>query len=68
MWKENYLMATLKDMSLHRIEIIGGRLVLDERIPLGERIRDLQLNVDGGLELMTDSGNLVEVTNIPIQS
>ena len=68
MWKENYLMATLKDMSLHRIKIIGGRLVLDERIPLGERIRDLQLNVNGGLELMTDSGNLVEVTNIPIQS
>lgn len=68
LWKENYLMATLKDMSLHRIKIIGGRLVLDERIPFGERIRDLQLNNDGGIELMTDSGNLVKVTNIPIQS
>jgi hypothetical protein len=40
-WNGNYLLATLKDEAIHRLIIKGNRMLIDERIFVGDRIRDL---------------------------
>ena len=57
-WKGDILVATLKDKSLRRIRLDGDRVVFDERIFIGERVRDLVELHDGRLLLSFDSGGL----------
>ncbi len=60
-WRGDLLIATLRDQALHRLRFDGvGRVVYDERIPFGDRIRDLMRLPDGTLVLLTDAtGQLV---------
>lgn len=60
-WRGDLLLGTLRDQSLHRLRLDNaGRVVYDERIWLGERIRDLVRLADGQILLLTDaSGQLV---------
>lgn len=57
-WRNDIILATLKDQSLRRIRLDNGRVVVDERIKIGERIRDLVELEDGRLLLSFDSGRL----------
>jgi cytochrome c2 len=60
-WRGDLLVATLRDQSLHRLRLdSSGRVVYDERIWLGERMRDLVRLPDGQILLLTDAtGQLV---------
>lgn len=60
-WRGDLLLGTLRDQSLHRLRLDNaGRVVYDERIWLGERIRDLVRLPDGQILLLTDAtGQLV---------
>jgi len=60
-WHGDLVMGTLRDESLRRLRLDPeGRVVYDERIPFGERIRDLIVLHDGTIALLTDnSGHLV---------
>jgi aldose sugar dehydrogenase len=54
------LMGTLKDGAFWRIRVDRDGRVLDrERLPVGHRIRDLEVRADGTLAATTDDGTLL---------
>ena len=59
-WKGDLIMGTMRDQSLHRLRLDqNNRVVYDERIYLGHRVRDLTTLPDGRIALMTDDGYLM---------
>ena len=58
-WTGNLLVATLKDQSIRRLTIQGDRVLSDERMALGERIRDLAIDDNGWIYALTDSARLL---------
>lgn len=61
LWNGDLLVSSLKDKSLYRVRTANSRVVMMERIPIGERIRDINEGRDGELLLWTDSGALLVV-------
>jgi aldose sugar dehydrogenase len=61
LWRGDLVLGTLRDQSLRRLRPgTDGRILTDERIFLGERIRDLLRLDDGTLVLLTDgTGHLM---------
>lgn len=60
--KQDLLLATLKDESIHKLTIDDqGFLLRDERIFIGERIRDMDW-LPGSIILGTDSGKIVFIS------
>lgn len=57
-WRGDILLATLGNQSLRRLRIEDGRVLFDEQIVIGERIRDLVELDDGRLLMSFDSGKL----------
>lgn len=62
LWKGNLLLATLKDTSIRRLVLDNQSIVLDERIPMGARIRDLTFDENGSMWTISDWGPLVRTT------
>ncbi len=60
-WREDLLVASLKDSALWRTRVRDDRVVYAERIPVGRRIRDLVEGADGRLVLWTDQGDLIVI-------
>lgn len=56
-WKNNLLIAGLGSKSLVRLKVENGKVVDEERIELGERIRDVEQGPDGALYLATDASD-----------
>ena len=54
-WKNDLLVATLKDLSIRRLVMSDKKVILDERIFIGFRIRDI-IEFKGGLYLLDDRG------------
>ncbi len=57
-WDGDLLVATLRDMSLRRLRLDGERVAYDERIGIGERLRDIAMLDDGRFAVLTDSARL----------
>lgn len=53
-WKNNILIAGLGTLGIVRLEIKDGKVVNEERIELGRRIRDLEQAPDGSIYVATD--------------
>lgn len=60
-WKNNLIAGSLASHSLYRIVTDGDRLVVNEPIPVGSRIRDLLELNDGRILLWTDDAALMMV-------
>jgi cytochrome c2 len=60
-WAGDFLMGSLKSGSLHRMRVLNGRVVFEERIVIGERIRDLVQLDDGRLILWTDTPHILDL-------
>jgi hypothetical protein len=60
-WSENFILATLKDSSFRRLVLDDGIIRVDERIPLGARIRDILVNQEGNIFAFTDSGAVIQM-------
>jgi glucose/arabinose dehydrogenase len=60
-WSKSFLLATLKDSSIRRIVLDKGAIRVDERIPLGSRIRDISVNNKGQMMALTDEGSLIQI-------
>ena len=56
-WKNNLLVACLSGQALTRLKIENGKVVEEERIALGERIRDVEQAPDGSLYVVTDDSD-----------
>jgi aldose sugar dehydrogenase len=54
-WRHNLLLAGLASEALTRLTVDGSRVTGEERIPMGERIRDVASGPDGHVYLLTDS-------------
>ena len=58
-WRGNILVSLMQDASIHRLVLAGTSVVLDEKIPLGFRVRDFIVNDGGYMILSTDQGRLL---------
>lgn len=59
LWDGDLLVASLRGASLRRLRLDGARVIYDEEIPIGSRIRDIAQAEDGRVVLWTDDGKLV---------
>ncbi len=57
-WENDLLVATLANESLRRLKVIDDRVVYDERIEIGQRIRDVVQIDDGSIVFLTDQSRL----------
>jgi glucose/arabinose dehydrogenase len=56
-WKGNLLIAALSGQAIVRLTLDGEKVVDEERIPMGARIRDVAQGPDGAVYALTDEGN-----------
>lgn len=61
-WDGDVLVGSLVGQSLRRLRLENGRVLYDEVIAMGDRIRDLVQDADGSVLLWTDSGKLIRLT------
>jgi glucose/arabinose dehydrogenase len=54
-WRGNLLVGALVGQHVSRLEVEGDKVTREERLPLGERIRDVRQGPDGAPWLLTDS-------------
>jgi glucose/arabinose dehydrogenase len=66
-WRGHVLVGSLSDQAIVRLETDGARIVDEERIRLGRRVRDLAQTADGALLVVTDDarGELLRITPAP---
>jgi len=58
-WRRNLIVAGMKQMSIHRLILHGDRVIHDETIYIGNRIRDFEVTNFGWLIMATDDGALL---------
>ncbi|MBV2131039.1 PQQ-dependent sugar dehydrogenase [Arsukibacterium indicum] len=56
-WQQNLLVGSLKFGQLVRLELSGEKVINEERIMIGQRIRDVRQGPDGAVYLLTDQKN-----------
>lgn len=59
-WKGDFLIGTLRDQSIRRVRLIENSVLLDERIHIGSRVRDILL-LSGSLYVLDDIGKLRKI-------
>ncbi len=55
LWDGDLLLGTFKDQALYRIRVRNDRVLFAERIPVGQRVRHLQMLEDGRIAIFTDA-------------
>lgn len=67
-WKNNFIISTLKDKSLHRITVSKNfdKVLNVERIFLNYRMRDILVNNEGKIVILTDTKTNNEIPKILI--
>ncbi len=58
-WKDNLLVGGLSSQALVRLTLDGDKVVDEERIDMGRRIRDVAQAPDGSVYLATDDGGKI---------
>jgi cytochrome c2 len=61
LWSGDLLVSSLKDEAIYRMRIRDSRVVMPERIAIGERIRDINEGREGELLLWTDDASLLVI-------
>jgi glucose/arabinose dehydrogenase len=69
-WHGDILIGGLASQSLFRLTVQGNRVVGQERIPIGSRVRDVRQGPDGAVYLLTDEpqGKLLRIVPEPEDS
>ncbi len=65
LWKDDLLVASLKDQSLFRVRRHGTDVQYFERIEVGDRIRDLTFMPDGRIALLSDGSQVTFLSRSP---
>jgi glucose/arabinose dehydrogenase len=64
-WRGNLLVGALAAQQVARLELSGDdKVVHEERIPIGERVRDVVQGPDGAVYLLTDTGNTSRILRL----
>lgn len=58
-WSGDLVVGMMAEMSIHRLRVNENRIILDEKIPLGFRVRDMLIGADNLLYISTDEDQLV---------
>jgi len=61
-WRNNIFVALMGEGSFHRLILDKGRVVHDETIQLGKRVRDFLVMDSGSIFASTDNGELVRLS------
>ncbi len=61
-WEGDLLVASMAGQSLHHLRLDGQRIIYDEPMNFGDRLRDMIRMSDGAVALWTDSGQLILLT------
>ncbi len=66
-WQQNLLVGSLKFGQLVRLVIKDDKVIHEERIRIGNRIRDVQVSSEGAVFLLTDedNGKILKLTPLP---
>lgn len=65
-WRGSVLVGALAAMQLARLELgADGKVRAEERIPIGERVRDVRQGPDGAVYLLVDSGSVLRLEAAP---
>ncbi|MDP5151377.1 PQQ-dependent sugar dehydrogenase [Rheinheimera baltica] len=56
-WQNNLFVGSLKFGQLVRLELTGDKVSHEERIMIGQRVRDVEQGPDGAVYLLTDSSD-----------
>jgi glucose/arabinose dehydrogenase len=66
-WQNNLLVGSLKFGQMVRLEIKDDKVVHEERIRIGNRVRDVQVGPEGAVYLLTDedNGKILKLTPLP---
>jgi len=67
-WAGDLLIGSLRAQTLYRVHRRAGTIAYIERIPIGERIRDLIEDDAGRIILWTDSGSIVSIRSATLGS
>ena len=67
-WRGDLLVGSLSGHSLHRLRLDADHVVLEERVRLGERLRDIVEAKNGTLLLWTDSGKILRIKPVDPQA
>jgi glucose/arabinose dehydrogenase len=69
-WRGNFFIAGLRSQLLVRLTLSGQQVTGEERIALGDRIREVQQGPDGFLYLLTDNpaGRVLRLEPAPTQA
>lgn len=57
-WEGDLLMGSLESETLYRLRRSGTEIIYSEPIPIGERIRDIEIMQSGIVALLTDAQNI----------
>jgi len=60
-WDGDILVGSLKAQTLFRLKYVDGRVVFQEPIWIGHRIRDI-VEINNKIVLLTDNANLIEIS------
>ena len=55
-------MGALRGQMLDRIALNGKRVVSEEPMLVGQRVRDVRVGPDGAVYVLTDNGKLMRLT------
>jgi len=58
-WQDNLIVVHMGSQELHRLALSKNKVLLDEKIPLGFRVRDIVINQNGILYFSSDEGILM---------
>ncbi len=56
-WRGDLMSGALKFQEVHRLDLENGRIVGEEKLEIGERVRDVRMGPDGELYVLTDEQN-----------
>lgn len=66
LWKDDLLIASLRNHSLFRVRMRDERPVFIEKIEIGDRIRDIAQMPDGRIALLSDSSKVLFLQRAPL--
>jgi aldose sugar dehydrogenase len=61
-WRGSLLIGSMGENAIVRLSVSGIRITGEERIPIGERVRDVEVDPQGRVFILTDNGNLKRLT------
>jgi glucose/arabinose dehydrogenase len=66
-WQGDLFSGALKFREVHRIDLEDGRIVGEEKLAIGERVRDVRMGPDGELYVLTDEDDGALLRIVPDQ-